>query len=296
MSTIADERSAIADGQDGVVLVTGATGHVGRNVVSGLLRTGAAVRAVARRPDSARLPQGVEVVPGDLSDPKTLAGNLDGVGTVFLLWPFFTTEGAPAFLDMVGKHARRIVYLSSLAVRDDLEEQPDAVWAGVERLIGQSGLEWTFLRPSGFATNALMWAPQVRTGDVVRWPYGGAARPLIHERDIADVAVQVLTRDGHGGARYLLTGPQVLTQVEQVRVIGEAIGRPLRYEEISPEVARRQLLAEGWPPSFADAALGYWASIVAEPEPAWPAAVEEITGAPARTFREWASEHAGDFL
>src|SRR2546427_12259639 len=92
----------------------------------------------------------------------------------------------------------------------------------------RSGPEWTFLRPGGFATNALMWAPQVRAGDVVRWPYGAAARPLIHERDIADVAVQARTGDGHARARDVLTGPQVLTHVEQGPVIGEAIRPPVR--------------------------------------------------------------------
>lgn len=128
----------------------------------------------------------------------------------------------------------------------------------------------------------------------MRWPYGEAARSLIHERDIAAVAVRVLTEDGHGGEKYVLTGPEALTQVEQVRAIGEAIGRSLRFEEISPEAARKQMLAGGWPPSLADGALDYWAKLVMEPEPVTHV-VEEVTGAPARTFGQWALDHADDF-
>jgi len=281
----------------GLILVIGATGNVGRQVVSQLLGAGADVRALVRNPDAADLPDGVGVVRGDLSEPGTLGPCLDGVGALFLVWPFLTAEAAPAVLDAVRKHARRIVYLSSAGVRDDLEQQSDPInqfHADIERLIEQSGLEWTFLRPSGFATNTLMWAPRIRADGVVRWPYGAAARSLIHEQDIAAVAVRALTGDGHGGAKYLLTGPQTLTQVEQVHTIGEAIGRPLRWEEISPEAARQQLLTAWGDLSFVDGALDAWARFVTEPELVAPT-VEDVTGAPARTFREWATDHAGDF-
>ncbi|WP_224244726.1 NAD(P)H-binding protein [Hyalangium gracile] len=276
------------------VLVTGATGNVGRHVVSQLLRTGTAVRALTRNPGSPGLPPGVELVRGDLSAPDSLGSAMNGIDAVFLLWPFFTVDAAPAVLEVIQKHARRIVYLSAASVRDDLEAQPGLFHADMERLIARSGLEWTFLRPTGFATNTLMWAPQIRAGDVVRWPYGAAARSLIHERDIAAAAVHTLTRDGHAGARYVLTGPETLTQVEQVRLIGEAIGRPVRYEELSPEEARRQLLQAWGSPSFVEAALSGWAQMVEEPERS-TRTVEELTGAPALAFREWARDHAGDF-
>ncbi|MGH8905193.1 MAG: NAD(P)H-binding protein [Egibacteraceae bacterium] len=257
---------------------------------------GAAVRALTRNPDSAGLPAGVDVVPADLSIPGTLDAGLDGVEAVFLVWPFLTAEAAPAVLDAVAKHARRIVYLSSSGIHDDVEQQTNMITqfhAAVERLIERSGLEWTFLRPSGFAANTLAWAPQIRVDGVVRWVYGAAARSLIHERDIAAVAVRALTGDGHGGAKYVLTGPQPLTQAEQVRTIGEAIGRPLRWEEISREAAREQMLTY-WPPALVDGALDAWAELVTEPELVTPT-VEEVTGVPARTFREWATDHADDF-
>ncbi len=205
-----------------VVLVTGSTGNVGRQVVSQLLDTGIAVRAMARNPDSAGLPEGVEVVRGDWSAASTLGSCLDGVDAVFLVWPFLPAEAAPPVVDAIARHARRIVYLSSMGVRDDLTEQLDPInqfHADIERLIEKSWLDWAFLRSNTFATNALWWAPQIRAAGVVREPYGAAARPVIHERDIAAVAVRTLTGEGHDGRTYRLTGPQVLTQVEQVEVI-----------------------------------------------------------------------------
>jgi len=301
MSTTDHEEmeNALGKSVQSVILVIGATGNVGRQVVSQLLRAGAAVRAMARDPGSAGLPAGVDVVRGDLSVPDTLNACLDGVEAVFLLWPGFTvkTDVAPAVLDAIKRHARRVVFFSSFVVRDDLERQADPVsqfHADIERLIERSGLEWTFLRISGLASNTLGWAPQIRADGIVRWPYGAAARSLLHERDLAAVAVRALTGEGHGSMKYVLTGPQSVSQVEQVRAIGEAIGRPLRYEEIPPEAARQQMLAAGWPPSIVDGALDYWAKLVTEPEPV-SRTVEEIIGAPAHTFREWAIDHAGDF-
>jgi uncharacterized protein YbjT (DUF2867 family) len=141
-----------------VILVTGATGNVGRHVVTQLLHTGARVRTLARDPASAGLPGGVDVVRGDLSAPGTLDACLNGVDAVFLLWPGLTADLAPAVLDAIRKHARRLVFLSSLGIRDDLERQPDpinAFHADIEHVIEQSGLEWTFLRPGGFATNTV---------------------------------------------------------------------------------------------------------------------------------------------
>jgi uncharacterized protein YbjT (DUF2867 family) len=280
--------------EQSVILVTGATGHVGQHVVSGLLAAGAAVRAVTRHPGSAGLPDAAQVVRADLADPSTLGRHLDGVGAMFLIWPFFEAGAAPAVLDVIARQARRVVYLSATAVDDDRGPQDSGIWGQIEQLIERSGLAWTFLRASGFAANTLAWADQIRDEGVVRWPYGGAARSLIHERDIADVAVRALTEDGHAGAKYVLTGPAVVTQAEQVRIIGEATGHPVRWEEVPPEVARQQLLAAWGDPGFVDHALDTWASLVAEPEQVTHT-VQEITGSPARTFREWAADHAADF-
>ncbi|GAB3836572.1 SDR family oxidoreductase [Dactylosporangium cerinum] len=277
----------------GKVLVLGATGNIGRNVVAGLHARDVAVRAMSRSAAAGGLPGGVEPVAGDLTDPGALHGALAGVDRVFLLWPFLSAEGAPAVVEAIAGQARRVVYVSAMSVRDDLPLAGNGVWAHVEAAIRNTGLDWTFLRPSGFATNTLQWAAAVRAGQPVRIPYPGAARSLIHERDIADVAVRALTADGHSGQTYVLTGPAALTQAEQVRIIGEVAGRPARVEGISPEEARIGMLS--WAdPDFADSALAYWASLVQTPEPV-TGTVEQITGAPARTFEQWARDHADDF-
>jgi uncharacterized protein YbjT (DUF2867 family) len=280
-----------------VILVTGATGNIGRQIVSQLMGTGATVRALTRNLYRAGLPDSVELVCGDLSDPATLDTCLDRVDTMFMVWPFRIAEAAPAVVDIATKHVRRIVYLSAMGVPDDGEMHAHPIvqfHADLELLIRESGLEWTFLRSHIFATNALQWAPQIRADGVVREPYGAAAWPAIHERDIAAVAVRVLTSDEHGGSTYCLTGPQLLTQVEQVHQIGEAINRELSFEEISPEAAQQKMLAAGWLPSVADGLLDAYAQMRTQPEQV-TTTVEEITGTPARTFREWATDHADDF-
>lgn len=267
-----------------MIFVIGATGKVGRHVVSALAERGRAVRALARDPDSAGLPASVEVVGGDLAHAAGLEQHAQAADAVFLVWPFFTDAGAAEVVDALASHAR-IVYLSAEAAGG----RPESFWAAVERQIVRSGVEWTFLRPTGFAANTLLWAPQIRDAGVVRWPYGEAARSLIDERDIAAVAVRALTEDGHVGVRHVLTGPATITQAEQVAAIGEAIGRPLRFEELSREDAEAQL--SGQVPA---SALDTWAGFVETPEIV-TTTVQDVTGQPARPFGQWAREHADDF-
>ncbi|PZG22939.1 NAD(P)H-binding protein [Nonomuraea aridisoli] len=267
------------------ILVTGATGNVGRHVVSRLSEAGLAVRALARDPERAGLP--VETVRGDLTAPETLEPALDGVDSVFLLWPGFTAGDAAEVVARIADHARRVVYLSALGA------DSSSHYGEIEQLIRRSGLSWTFLRPGGFAVNTLMWADQIRQG-VVRWPYGKASRALIHEKDIAAVAVHVLTSAGHKGATYELTGPDELTQIDQVRVIGEVVGRDVRWEEQPPEEARERLLAAWGEPAFVDSALRTWESFVTGPERATDT-VRRLLGRPALAFRQWAEDHAADF-
>lgn len=279
-----------------MILVTGATGNVGGHVASELQRIGADVRALVRDPDSAALPDGAQVVRGDLSIPETVAAALEGVESVFLVWPFFTAEEAPALLKTFSDHARRIVYLSSMGVRDDLEAQLDPInqfHADMEGLIERSPLEWTVLRASGFAASTLRWAPELRADGVVRGPHGAAGRSLIHEQDLGAVAARALTAGGHAGTRHVLTGPETLTQFEQASTIGAAAGCSFRYEEIAPDVARQELLSH-MPPAVVDGILDAHAAFVTEPE-AVTRDVEAITGSPARSFREWAVDHAADF-
>jgi uncharacterized protein YbjT (DUF2867 family) len=280
------------------ILVIGATGNVGRQVLSQLPAAGAQVRALTRNPYATRLPPQVEVMRGDLTLPESLDGCLDGIDAVFLVWTASPAAVAPA-LERIAKHARRIVFLSSpLKTAHPFFQQPNPIrglHTEIERLIESSGRQWTFLRPGMFAANALSWwAPQIRAGgDVVRWPHVAAPTAPIHERDIAAVAVRALCEDGHAGAEYVLTGPQSLNQSEQISTIGGVIGRSLRLEEISPEEARRELLAI-MPAFVVNMLLDAWAAAIGQPA-LMTSTVAEITGAPARTFRDWATDHAAEF-
>ena len=282
------------------ILIIGATGNVGRQVLSQLPATGVRVRALARNPHTAGLPPHVDVVRGDLTVAETLDECLDGVDAVFLVWCATPAAVTPA-LERIVRHTQRIVFLSSpykTAHPFFQRGQPNpvaALHAEIERLIETSGRQWTFLRPGMFAANALRWwAPQIRAGgDVVRWPHLAAPTAPIHERDIAAVAVRTLCEDGHAGLEYVLTGPQSLSQFEQISRIGGVIGRSLRPEEISPDEARRELLAL-MPAFVVNMLLDAWAAAIGQPALVTPT-VAEITGAPARTFRDWATDHAAEF-
>jgi uncharacterized protein YbjT (DUF2867 family) len=274
------------------ILIIGATGNVGRHVVSQLRGAGAQIRALARSPQNAVLPSHVDVVEGDLTHPETLAAALRGIDAVFLVWTAPPATVVPV-LDQIAKQARRIVFLSSPHKTPHpffQGGQPNPVTAlhtEIERLIETSGLQWTFLRPGMFAANALhFWAPQIRASDLVRWPYLAAPTAPIHERDIAAVAVRALCDDGHAGAEYVLTGPQSLTQLAQISIIGDVIGRPLRIEEIAPEDPENAPLPR--------MLLGAWAAAIGQPAYV-TSTVAEITGSPARTFRDWATDHAVQF-
>jgi len=277
------------------ILVTGATGRVGGQVLSQLRASGAEVRAMARNPETAKLSPEVEVVRGDLTLPESLDKCLEGIQTVFLLW-FAPPDTAAAALERFTRHARRVVFLSSpYKTAHPLFQQPNpsaALHAEIERLIQMSGVEWTFLRPGMFGSNALFWwAPQIRAGDVVRWPYAETPTAPIDERDIATVAVRALCEDGHAGAEYVLTGPESLSQAEQVATIGKAIGRTIRMEEMTPDEARREC---GMPPPVIDMLLNAWAAAAGQPALV-TGTVREVTGKEPRTFYDWAKEHAGDF-
>lgn len=281
-----------------MILVTGGTGRVGRHAVSGLLAAGADVRVLSRDPGAAaHLPSAAEVVHGDLAHPRDLGPALKDIEAVFLVWPTLSADhAAAAAVETIAAHVRRVVYVSARGVSRIGWSEGTILGshARMENLIETSGMAWTFLRPGGFAANTLMWAPQIRATGTVRWVHGKAARPLIHERDIAAVGVHALTGTGHDGARYELTGPQVLTQIEQVTVIGEAIGRPLHWQELPREAALRAMTAQGMPPSVAGDILDAHAAMEATPESV-TTTVEDVTGAPATPFRQWAADHAGDF-
>ena len=277
----------------------GGTGNIGREVVAQLVSAEAPVRAMVRNPKAAGLPPQVAVSSGDLTVPDTLPESLKGVDAVFLVWTASPTAATPA-LECIARHVRRVVYLSAPLktphpfFQASLPNPSSLLHEEIERLIQKSGVEWTLLRPGMLASNALgWWAPQIRTGDVVRWPYLAAPTAPIDERDVAAVAVRALLANGHAWAEYVLTGPQSLSQFEQVSTIARAVDRPLKIEEMSPEDARREWAA--WPAPVVDMLLKSWAAALGQPAYVTQT-VAEVTGTPALTFFEWAREHAQAFL
>lgn len=279
------------------ILVVGATGNIGRQLVEHLVQTGAPVRALTRKPDKARLPAPIEVVGGDLTLPDTLKQCLVNVDSVFLVWTA-PQEAAEAALEVIAKYARKLVFLSApLKTPHPFFQQPNpsrVMAMHVEQLIQASGLEWTILRPGMFALNARhFWGPQIRSGNLVRWPYLSAATAPIDERDIARVAVRVLFEKQHGGKDYVLTGPHSLTQYEQVAMIGEVVGRPLRIEEVPRKEAELSCMA-GMPSAVRSKLLGAWAAAVGLPAFV-TSTVEDLTGVPAHTFRNWVEHNISEF-
>jgi uncharacterized protein YbjT (DUF2867 family) len=274
------------------VVVTGATGNVGRPLVAGLLAAGADVRGVSRRPESAGLPPEVKVF-------DRAADAIAGASAIFLNSRALGDEMAAVVTSAQRQGVRRLVALSAINADDDVSRQPSRFRGDrnkeAEQLAIESGLEWVSLRPSVFVTNfAGMWAGQIATGDTVYGPYATASSAPIVESDIAAVAVQALMSDTLLAHRIPLTGPQSLTNAEMVGTIGSVIGRPLRYHEISPDQVRERFIGLGFPAEFGDAYVALLGAAVDSPAVVTDD-VEQILGRPATSFEQWVTEHRSVF-
>ncbi|MFI9274400.1 NAD(P)H-binding protein [Kitasatospora sp. NPDC052896] len=284
-----------------MIVVTGATGHIGRRLVDQLLAEGASVRALTRDPERAGLPAAAEVVRADLTDPASVEPALEGAESLYLNLAAGGGEAAIQLVDAAVKAGvRRIVLNSSLSVTDtpaDDEGFISRMHASVERAIRASGLEWTFVRGGMYATNSLQWVPLVKAEGVVRGPFPEAVAAPVHEADLAAVTARaLLDRSGAllGCAPYV-TGPEPVTQAGQAAAIGRAIGREVRFETIPVERAAEAMAAgTGIPEGAARQLLEYFGASVGT-TPRMTDEVERITGRPARTFDEWARDHADDF-
>ena len=274
------------------IVVTGATGNVGRPLVCELAAAGARVRAVTRSPETAGFPDSVEAVS---SPAEALAG-----ATAVFLNSRALGDGLADFVALAGRRGvTKLVALSAINADDDFSRQPSRFRGDrnkeVQQLAVDSGLDWVSLRPSVFASNFVgMWAAQILAGDVVGGPYAAASAAPIVDSDISAVAAQALLSDEYVGQRIPLTGPQALTNSDLVEIIGTVLGRPLRYLEVPPDFVRQRFIGLGLGAEFADAYTAMLAESLDKPALV-TREVEKITGRPATTFAQWVSDHRHPF-
>jgi uncharacterized protein YbjT (DUF2867 family) len=275
-----------------MIVVTGATGNVGGEVAAALAARGADVRAVVRDPARASLPAGVELVQGDLELPESLTPALDGARAVFLLGGW---SDMPELLRRIRRASvERVVLLTSrCVVGGRADNAVTRMWLDSEAAVRDSGVAWTVLRPSGYASNALRWLPQLRQGDVVRAPWPEVAIATIDPADIGAVAATVLTEPGHEGRAHALSGPEPLTPGEQVEQLAAVLERPLRYEPLSDQQARAEMAADT-PAPYIDAFFRFYSEGEFDDSPVLDT-VDQITGRPPRRFEQWARAHADAF-
>ncbi|TCO50903.1 NAD(P)H-binding protein [Actinocrispum wychmicini] len=274
-----------------MILVTGATGNVGRPLVDLLVEAGAKVRAGTRDPQP-NLPDGVEIEPS--STPS-----LSGVTAIFVNSRAVGTTLGPLIDRARAAGVRRVVALAAINVDDPVEAQPSRYTGDrnkeVEAAAIDSGLEWVSLRPTIFGTNSIgLWAKQIAGGDTVYGPYATASWSPIDPRDVAGVAARALLGDDLLGRKIELTGPGSLTLREMVATIGSVIGRDLTYQEIPPDQALRRFAEIGLPDGFGPAMLTMLARNAVGPAPV-TGEVERILSRPATSFAEWVTDHKGAF-
>jgi uncharacterized protein YbjT (DUF2867 family) len=272
-----------------MIVVAGATGNVGREVVRQLIEVGETVSALTRDPAKAAVPAGATAVTGDLTDPSTLGPALDGASALFLLSgysPEIFTEARKAGV-------RRVVLLSGgSAETGDRTNAVARYMLDTEDALRASGLGWTMVRPRMFMTNAFQWTAQIRRG-VVRAPWADVPSAVIDPADIAAVAAKALVSAEHEGREYPVTGPEALRPGDRVRILAEALGRDLRYEAQPDDEARAEMLAQ-MPAEYVDAFFSFYSDGKLYETTVFPT-VTEVTGRPPRTFADWARANAGRF-
>ncbi|TXS41722.1 NAD-dependent epimerase/dehydratase family protein [Streptomyces sp. uw30] len=275
-----------------MIVVTGATGNVGRPLVRALVEAGEQVTAVSRRISAQDIPAGTtRHHQADLTEPARLEPALDGAKALFLLTSgdFMGAGGdLGAVLDVVrGSGVRRVVLLSSQGVGTG--DHPSLL----EDAVKASGLEWTMLRPGGFHSNALQWADLVRARREVAAPFGDTALPTVDPADIAEVAAAALREPGHAGEMYELTGPAPVTPRQQTAAIEAALGEAVRFVELTRAQAREHMLRT-MPEPVVESTLDM---LGAPPEALRRVSpdVERVLGRPARSFADWAGRNAGAF-
>ncbi|GGW63634.1 nucleotide-diphosphate-sugar epimerase [Streptomyces lucensis JCM 4490] len=281
-----------------MILVTGATGTTGSELVRQLAERGERVRALTRDPAKAQVPPGVEVVRGDYTDPGSLADATRGVTAAFLAGPPGPSAGHDLALVAAARTAgvRRLVKLSALGTGDP-RVGPFGSWhVDGERAVRDSGTQWTVLRPSTFASNTLSWARELGADEPVPNPTGDGASGVVDPRDVAAVAVRALTDGRHAGRTYTLTGPEAVSVPEQAAALASVLGRPVTTRDLSPEETRAFLRdVWGFDEPRTEGVLTSTTFVRRGGNAVVTRAVPDVLGRPARTYREWAEDHRTAF-
>lgn len=281
-----------------MILITGATGNIGRELTRRLDAQGAKLRILVRDPArAAALPERVERVVGDLGDPATLAPAFAGVDALFLLTQGIGTDHTAAALAAAETAGvRHIVHLSSCHVTFDPVPAMGRWHHEREEMIRARGIPATFLRPGAFMTNVLDWLPTIREGDYVLDPIGPGRYAPIDPADIAAVAALALTEPGHQGKGYVLTGDETFTVAEQVEVLSAAIGRRIEIRETAtPAEAVRSRFPGGAPPALAAAVTEGFALMRADTVGFRTDTARRLLGRELLTFADWCARNAGAF-
>jgi uncharacterized protein YbjT (DUF2867 family) len=280
-----------------VILVTGATGTVGREVVAQLLIAGEKVRALTRNPSRAGLDEQVELIAGDLNQAESLAKAVAGVERIFslALGPELGAQEASLVQAAKKAGARHIVKLSGLRPGGEARSGLATWHQASERAIQNMGIAWTFVQPGAFTSNALFWRDSIKGQAKVFSNYGDGKLPYIHPRDIAAVAVRALTEPGHEGKAYPVTGPEALSVSELVQILSDAVCKPIEYVPITDDVAREGMQKAGLPIFLIDAMLPFASFVRSGKGAEVLPTVEQVTGRKSLTFDDWAREHAADF-
>ncbi|WP_330256534.1 NAD(P)H-binding protein [Nocardia sp. NBC_00565] len=280
-----------------MIVVTGATGNIGRTLVQHLAAAGEQVTAVSRGNQDVALPDGVRHERADLADPGSLSPAVENADALFLLLtgPQLVTGPDPErFLDVAAAGGvKRLVLLSSQATGTRPGLASHARLHAFETAIQQSDLDWTILRPTGFFSNTFAWIESIRADGVIAAPFADVALPAIDPVDIAEVAANVLRTVGHSGTTYELTGPAAISPREQADIIAAALDTSLRFVELTREQARTGML-RFMPEDVADGTL----DIIGTPTPTErqvSSDVERVLGRPATSYAEWAQRNRAIF-
>ncbi|MER5219199.1 SDR family oxidoreductase [Streptomyces flaveus] len=281
-----------------MILVTGATGTIGSEVVRQLAERGEKVRALTRDLSKMKAPNGVEVARGDYLDPASVDAALSAATAVFLvgvLGPDDADRDRALVAQAKTAGVHRIVKLSAIGTGDPAIGRVGSWHLPGEQAVKESELEWTVLRPSSFASNTLSWAEPIRAGRPVPNMTGDGLQGVIDPRDVSEAAVEALLSARHAGHTYTLTGPEAISVPDQAAILGEVLGRPVDTVDLTPDESRAQLTEWGMDAAYVEGVMAGSAYVRMGGNAVVTEGVRQVLDRQPRTYQEWAEDHRTAF-